>query len=570
MNNLKLIVDNIKSKNLEKALIECEKHNIKENDYLINNFKGVIHSLLNNSDLAEKFFKKSHELNKNFEDPLKNLYIISIKKKNFEDAINFAEKLCNINNSNDLFFYQLAYAYEISNQNLLAIDYYEKCLNLNGPNKLKALNNIGGIFLKNNKPKTALKFFLDANEVKKNDKIISNNLLLNYIKLKDEKKADEYYLISENIDKNFEGFLYNKAQYFILKQRFDEAIVILENNKENIKFLIVLIELYFNIGNHKEAENLLNASLNKIKENKEFYNFIGIRFLREGKFEEGWKYYEHRGSKLTNKFNYIKEWNGEDLKNKSILVFSEQALGDSIMFSKYVHSLANIAGKVCFVVNKNITNIFKKDFKNISIETEDEIKTKSFDFVISIGSLVKFFYKNKYQFHDNLIQKNQTQIKSWMDRMDKTKPNVGLVWSGSFNGPNQPFRSIQLKNLVKILDLDIKYYGLQNEVWESDRDYYKNDKIFDCGKYDLAEITSIIQCLDLLISVDTGILHISSMLNKETWGIFNLYPDWRWGALYKINPYKSLIEINQTKFNQWEDVTEQIYLKLKERFNLTN
>ena len=69
MNNLKLIVDNIKSKNLEKALIECEKHNIKENDYLINNFKGVIHSLLNNSDLAEKFFKKSHELNKNFEDP---------------------------------------------------------------------------------------------------------------------------------------------------------------------------------------------------------------------------------------------------------------------------------------------------------------------------------------------------------------------------------------------------------------------------------------------------------------------------------------------------------------------
>ena len=49
------------------------------------------------------------------------------------------------------------------------------------------------------------------------------------------------------------------------------------------------------------------------------------------------------------------------------------------------------------------------------------------------------------------------------------------------------------------------------------------------------------------------------MLNKETWGIFNLYPDWRWGALYKLNPYKSLTEINQTKFNQWEDVTEQIY-----------
>ena len=568
MDNLKDIVDNIKSKNLDEALKQCEKQYNKGNEYLINNFKGVIYSLLNNQDLAEKFFKISHDLNENFEDPLKNLYILSIKKNKFDDAIRFANKLCNLNSSNDLFVYQLAYAYELSNKNLSAIEYYKKCLELNGSNKLKALNNIGGIYLKNNKPKTALKFFSDANKIKKMDKIITNNLLLSYIKLKDEKKADEYYLISENIDKNFEGFLYNKAQYFILKQRFDEAIVILENNKANMKFLIVLIELHFNIGNHKEAENLLNTSLNKIKKNKEFYNFFGLRLLREGKFEEGWKYYEYRGSKLTNKFDHIQEWTGEDLKNKSILVFSEQALGDSIMFSKYVDSLANIAGKVSFVVNKNIRNIFKKGYKNILIETEDTIKYEKFDFVISIGSLVKFFYQNKYQLHDNLIYKNQTQIKRWMDRMDKSKPNVGLVWSGSFYGPNQPFRSIQLKNLVKILDLDIKYYGLQNEVWESDKDYYNSDKIFDCGKYDLAEITSIIQCLDLLISVDTGMLHISSMLNKETWGIFNIYPDWRWGALDKINPYNSLVKINQTKFNQWEDVTDKIYHKLKDKFKL--
>ncbi len=570
MNNLEQIVNNIKSRNLKKALIECEKHNVKGNDYLINNFKGVIHSMLNNSVLAEKFFKISHELNESFEDPLKNLYIICIKKGKFEDAINFAIKLCNLDNSNDLFLYQLAYAYEISNQNLLAIEYYEKCLNLKGPNKLKALNNVGSIYLKNNKPKTALKYFLNASEIKKNDKIIINNLLLSYIKLKNEKKADEYYLKVENIDKNFIGFLYNKAQYFILKENFEEAIEILESNKDNIKFLVVLIELYFNIGENKKAKFLFDSSLDTIKRDKDFYNFVGIRFLREGNFEDGWKYYEYRGSKNTNKVNNAKEWKGEDLKNKNILVFSEQALGDSIMFSKYVHSLGNIAKSVSFVVNKNITNIFRGDLKNIKIETEETIKNLNYDFIISLGSLVKFFYKNKYELHDELIYKNIAQVEYWKNKMGKSKPNVGLVWSGSFNGPNQPFRSIQLKNLVKILDLDINYYALQNEVWESDKKYFNEDKIFDCGKYDLAEITSIIQCLDLLISVDTGILHISSMLNKETWGIFNLYPDWRWGALYKLNPYKSLTEINQTKFNQWEDVTEQIYQKLKDKFNLIN
>ena len=84
----------------------------------------------------------------------------------------------------------------------------------------------------------------------------------------------------------------------------------------------------------------------------------------------------------------------------------------------------------------------------------------------------------------------------------------------------------------------------------------------------LVEISSIIKNLDLVISVDTAILHISAILNKETWGIFNIYPDWRWGALDKINPYNSLVKINQTKFNQWEDVTNGIYERLKIKFKL--
>ena len=81
MDNLKLIVDNINLKKLDLALKQCEEYNIKENEHLINNFIGVIHSLKNNSVLAENYFKKSHILNEKFEDPLKNLYIINIKKK---------------------------------------------------------------------------------------------------------------------------------------------------------------------------------------------------------------------------------------------------------------------------------------------------------------------------------------------------------------------------------------------------------------------------------------------------------------------------------------------------------
>ena len=568
MNNLKLIVENINSNKLDLALKQCDDYNIKENKYLINNFIGVIYSLKNNHELAENYFKKSHKLNEKFEDPLKNLYIINIRQKNYPEAINVAQKLCNLNNSNDLFFYQLAYAYELNNNNLLAIDNYEKCKNLNGKNKLKALNNIGNIYLKNNKPKTSLKYFLEANEIVKNDKIIINNILLNYIKLKDENKSDEYFEISKKLDSKYIEFIYNEAQYYIFKEKFDKAIELLNNHKDKSKFLIILIELYFNMGNFKQGELLLNSIRNEIKKDNNFFNYIGIRSLREGNFEDGWKFYESRGSKTTSYLKDTKEWNGENLENKKIVVFCEQGIGDTLQFSKYVFLLAKITKEVVFIVNNSIKDLFKSDLNNLKIETRDSFIDIKFDYKISLGSLIKFFYLEKFSSHDHLINKNIKTNKDWINKLSLSKPNVGLVWTGSFLGPNQPFRSIQLKNLVKILNLDINFYCLQNEIWESDKEYFNTDKIKDFGKYNLVEISSIIKNLDLVISVDTAILHISAILNKETWGIFNIYPDWRWEAFDKINPYNSLIKINQTKFNQWEDVTDKIYQRLKKKFKL--
>ena len=390
---------------------------------------------------------------------------------------------------------------------------------------------------------------------------------MNYIKLKDENKSDEYFEISKKLDDKYIEFIYNEAQYYIFKEKFDKAIDLLNNHKDKSKFLIILIELYFNMGNFKQGELLLNSIRNEIKKDNNFFNYIAIRSLREGNFEDGWKFYESRGSKITSYLEEIKEWNGENLENKSIVVFYEQGIGDTLQFSKYVYFLTKIAKKVIFIVNNSIKNLFRTDLINLKIETRDSFINKEFDYKISLGSLIKFFYLEKISSHDHLINKNIDTNEDWKNKLSSDKPNVGLVWTGSFLGPNQPFRSIQLKNLVKILDLDINFYCLQNEIWQSDKEYFNTDKIKDFGKYDLVEISSIIKNLDLVISVDTAILHISAILNKETWGVFNFYPDWRWGALDKINPYNSLVNINQTKFNQWEDVTDEICERLKKNLN---
>ena len=571
MDKIKAILENIKFKNFDKALHQCKEYegDSNKNNHLISNFRGVIYFLKKDLNNAEINFIKSHKIDSRFEDPIKNLFLIYLNKKSLNKALEFAKKLYEINNKNDLYCYQLAYINELIGDNISALDFYKKCIELEGKNKLKALNNIGSLYLKNIKPKISLEYFTKAFEINSKDKIILNNLLLNYIKLRNKKKSEELFLHCERIDSEYIEFLLNKAEYFILKENYLSAIQILLEHKDKTKFLITLIGLYFKMGKDSEANSLLNDSRDKLKNDKNFYSYLGIRYLYEGNFENGWKYYEFRGTKLTNILKDIREWNGEKIDNKNIVVFNEQGLGDTIQFSKYLLSLTKISNEVSFVVPKNILNLFNHNLDKIKIETNDTIINKTYDYKITLGSLLKFFYKDKFKINENLLMRDQININKWNKKLDITKPKVGIVWSGSFLGPNEPFRSVPLKSLDKVLSLDINFYSLQNEIWERDQEYFEKTSMYKFGEYDLVEIASIIENLDLVISSDTSILHLSCCLNKETWGIFNIYPDWRWAEFNKINPYPSLKMFKQKKFNQWDDVTDEIFRELQLKFNLS-
>ncbi len=564
MSELKNIFDQIKQRNLDKALELCESSKNSNNKHIILNFKGVIYLLKNNLDLAESNFLNSIKINKKFEDPIKNLYSIYLKKNNFKNLLIYANKLVEIDKINIEYKYQLAYALELNNNQNEAIKFYNEYTDLGGKNKKQALNNIGCIYLKRNKPKIANDFFLKAINFGE-DKIIVNNTLNSYILLRDLKNSDKYFDKAEKIDKNFIDFKYNKARYLILKNQIYEATKILEENKDIPKFLITLLILYSNTNQKELGNKLLNQSIDKIKNDPMFYNYYGIKLLNEGNFEDGWKYYEYRNSKIVDFFRNTNEWTGEKIDTKNIVVFNEQGLGDSIQFSKYIIPLTKIAKNVTFVVQGSIKNLFKDNIKNLSIETIETSLNKQFDFKIALGSLIKFFFKEKFGINENLLQTNKDINLKWENKIDTNRLNVGFVWSGGFNGANEPYRSVPLKSLKKIFSLNANFYCLQNEVWNRDLDEFKSLNLINCGKYKLDEIASIIQNLDLVITSDTSLLHLSATLNKETWGMLSLYPDWRWGEFNKFNPYPSLKIFKQNKFDDWTNVENEITEELKKK-----
>ena len=143
-----------------------------------------------------------------------------------------------------------------------------------------------------------------------------------------------------------------------------------------------------------------------------------------------------------------------------------------------------------------------------------------------------------------------------------------MTWSGNFFGPKEPTRSIELKKLDKLINLDLNFYSLQNEIWDRDKKYLSNSNIIDLSNQSFADIIGIIQNLDLIISTDTFFLHLACICNKETWGLISFDADWRWYEYYKYNPYKTLKIYKQTEYNNWNEVVNSIYSDLKKKFSI--
>ena len=97
--------------------------------------------------------------------------------------------------------------------------------------------------------------------------------------------------------------------------------------------------------------------------------------------------------------------------------------------------------------------------------------------------------------------------------------------------------------------------------------FFKKSNIVDYSKKKFSEIISIIQNLDLVISTDTFFLHLSCICNKETWGLISFNADWRWYEYYKYNPYKDLKIYKQNDYKNWDNVINDIYNDLINKFN---
>jgi tetratricopeptide (TPR) repeat protein len=301
--------------------------------------------------------------------------------------------------------------------------------------------------------------------------------------------------------------------------------------------------------------------------------------LTLGRFTGGWADYEWRrkctdaacgpaAEKLTKP-----AWRGEEpLAGRTILLWWEQGLGDTLQFCRYVPLVASLGATVILEVQPQLVGVLADSTQALVRESGDALP--HFDYQCPLMSLPLAFKTtlSSIPFPGKYLQSDPSRVSHWREKLGaRYKPRVGLVWSGSTAHRNDHNRSVALSQLLQFLPGDLQYVSLQVDVRDEDREALnQRPDILDCGLHfrDFRDTAALCESLDLLITVDTSVAHLGGALGKQTWVLLPFASDWRWLLDRMDSPwYASLRLYRQDGMGNWGGTLARLNDDLRQHFS---
>lgn len=453
---------------------------------------------------------------------------------------------------------------------------YEQILK-HKPNHFDALQLLGILYGQINKKDKAIKLLELALQIKPDDAVTLNNY--GVILTEVNRTNDSYEVLDKatNIKPDYAEAYSNKGNTLKLLEKYDDAV---KAYSKAIQLKPNYAEAYNNRGVIYKELSQMNLALKDLKkaislkpDYPEANSTMGVTLLLTGNFSKGWEQYEWRWKDLSDPsvIRSFKQplWDGKkSLKDKSILLYSEQGLGDTIQFSRYILLIKALGAKVILETHKELLNIVGSIDSNITVILIGQT-LPHFDFQCPLLSLPLKFgtglknipSPNRYICADKRI------VPKWKKKIgSQKKPLVGLAWEGNPLHKNDYNRSILLAELIPHLPKKYEYIGLQKDIRESNLKTLKRSSMIDNlidKNVSMDDTAAIIENLDIVISVDTSVAHLSASMGKPTWILLPFVPDWRWLLNRNDSPwYKSVKLFRQEKRGNWELVFKDLNKKL--------
>ena len=540
--------------------------NIQENFNLgLQNFKK------NNLKDAENFFQEALSKNPDHLESIFFLGILQAKKKDFNKAKDFFIKVIQIDSSYIDAHYNLGIVFNELKDFQNSINCYEKAIQIDS-NHADAHNNLGMVFYKLKDFQNSINYYEKAIQIDSNNVHAYNNLGNSLIGLYRTKEAVDYYKKAIEIDSNYIKAHENLGIAFYKLGEFQKAISCHEKaiqlNPNNLNSHNNLGIIFHQLRQFQNAKSYFEKAI-QIDPNHPDVNFsFGMLLLSMSDFKNGLIKYEWR-KKLPENINKLKnikglEWQGENLNNKTILILFEQGIGDIIQFSRYIYLIEKeYSVNIIFMTNKKIAHLFSKS-KFKLIFNEDDVP--KYDFYKHLMSLPKIYYEKTKTFPSqiNFIPKDKKITLKWKERLNEIKGfKVGINWQGRKTYGVDHLRSIPLNYFNDLFNIEkINFISLQKGFGlEQIKNFKHKDKLYnfskevDNGENIFEDTIGILQNIDLVISIDSSLVHLSSTLGIKTFALLHFCPDWRWNLMTKeFSWYDNLKIYRQEEVNKWDSI----------------
>ncbi len=297
---------------------------------------------------------------------------------------------------------------------------------------------------------------------------------------------------------------------------------------------------------------------------------IAVCQLLLGDYKHGWASYESRWeyehlAGTLPKFEQPR-WQGEPLKDKTILVIGEQGHGDTVQFVRFVQQLIDAGANVLLQVTAGLVSVFQPGggVAKVGTYTDD---LGPFDYWTPIMSIPRILGITL----DNLprqlsyISADSALVAQWAKRLGfKNKMRVGFGWSGRRDSWLNGHKGMPFNKMIDIIKRNPDYNWINLQADATDEE---NQTLTDLGVTvfpgtvsGFADTAALMMHLDIVLSVDTVTAHLAGSLGRPTWIMLNDYAvDWRWLLGRNSTPwYPSAVLFRQEKMDDWESVIRDV------------
>lgn len=389
--------------------------------------------------------------------------------------------------------------------------------------------------------------------------------------------------------------------FFFLNDRYSDAQKIME--EANTRFgphpqILLNLAILMNVqARFEETQTYCEQALHLHPEFHEARDLLAHLLIRKGLWNQGFTLLESRFHKMDNIAhldNTIPLWNGEEGQGEFILVCSEQGLGDSVHFARYLPLIRKRNWKTVFVVPQALKSLYissnisdyvftyeeglipATDSKGAKIlKTKPQLDAFNFKAQISVMSLPRVFKTevDSIPFAKGYLsvspERKALAQKIMNERLPTNQKKVGFVWSGS---SSQHPEEEKTSSRRRVLPTDLKEL-INDSKWVSvslQKDFasiagLEFEKLKQLPLTNSFEDTAaIIQELDAVVTIDTSTCHVAAALGKPTFMLSRFDSCWRWlEPNRKDSPwYEQLRIYRKTEINDWSDAIKNLHKDL--------